>query len=264
MENKKNKPFEYEIDVMHILKAIWRKMWILVICAVLCAGIGFAYAAFFVAPAYSSSTMLYVNNKSISLGGTSVSVSTAEITAAQSLVKTYITVLKTRTTLEQVIEKTGVDYTWQQLMGMISAGSVNDTEIFKVTVTASDPYVAAKIVNGIAEVLPEIVADVIQGSSMKVVDSGVVNTSKVSPSVRKYTVTGFLVGLLLAAVAVAIYDLFDDTIRGEDYVVLKYDYPILARVPDLVDEDSMKYKRYRYRGYKYGSEPKDSHKKGNG
>ena len=263
MENNNIKPFEYEIDVMHILKVMWKKMWIIVVCAVLCATIGFSYAAFFITPAYSSSAMLYVNNKSISLGGTSVSVSTAEITAAQSLVKTYITILKTRTTLEQVIERTGVNYTWQQLMGMISAGAVNETEIFKVTVTASDPYVAAKIVNGIAETLPEIVADIIQGSSMKVVDSGIVNTRKVSPNVRKYTMTGFFAGLLLAAAAVAVYALFDDTIRGEEYVIAKYGYPILARVPDLVDEDSSKYKRYRYRGYRYGYEQKSYREKGN-
>lgn len=251
MEKKINRPFEYEIDVMHILRTIWKKMWIIVICAVLCAALGFSYAAFYLTPSYSSSAMLYVNNKSFSLGGTSVSVSTAEISAAQSLVKTYITILKTRTTLEQVIEATGVNYSWQQLMGMISAGSVNSTEVFKVTVTANDPYVAAKIVNGIAEVLPERVADIIQGSSVKIVDSGIVNSQKIAPNVRKYTMSGFFGGLLVAAAAIAIYALFDDTIRGEDYVLQKYDYPILARIPDLIDEDSAKYKRYRY-GYRYG------------
>ena len=263
MENKKNKPLEYELDLVHILKTLWRKMWLIAICAILAAAIGFSYAAFFITPTYSSSAMMYVNSKSISLGGVVGSVSVSELTAAQNLVKTYITILKTRTTLQQVAEKVAQtnptrEYTWSQLMGMISAGSVNDTEVFKVTVTAEDPNDAAKIVNAIAEVLPERVAEIIQGSSMKIVDGGMVNTAKVAPNVRTYTLMGFLIGCLLACAAIVIYALFDDTIRGEDYITHRYDYPILARVPDLDGAGTVnykyQYKRYGYKGYHHVSE----------
>lgn len=252
MENKNSVAREYEIDIIHILKAIWRKMWLIVLCAVLVSAIAFSYAAFFITPMYSSSTMMYVNNKSFSIGGISGSISQSELFAAQSLVQTYLVILNNRTTLEQIIEKTGVDYTWQQLSGMISASPVNETEIFKVTVVASDPYVAATIVNGIAEVLPERVADIIQGSSMKIVDRGIVNTHKVSPNVTSYTMIGFALGFILACAIIVVYALLDDTIRGEDYIAQKYDYPILARIPDLVGKSSSKYKYYHYRSYKYG------------
>ena len=265
MENKKNNVQEYEVDILHILKALWRKLWVIVLCAVIAAAIGFSYAAFFVTPMYSSSAMMYVNNKSFSLGGTSVSISPSELTAAQNLVKTYLVLLNNRTTLEQVIEKTGVDYTPAQLSGMITAGSVNDTEVFQITVTADDPYVAAKIVNGIAEVLPERVADIIQGSSVKIVDRGVVNLRKVSPNVTSYTMVGFVLGFLLSCLVIVIYALLDDTIRGEDYILQKYDYPILARIPDLMGGESSKYKYYKYKSYKYSygyGETQDHNKDG--
>ena len=261
MENRKEKMFEYEIDLIHILKTVWRKMWLIALCAILVAAIGFSYAAFFITPTYSSAAMMYVNSKSISLGGVVGSVSVSELTAAQNLVKTYITILKTRTTLEEVAQKVAEsnptrEYSWSQLMGMISAGSVNDTEIFKVTVTAEDPNDAAKIVNAITEVLPERVAEIIQGSSMKIVDGGMVNTSKVAPNVRSYTLMGFFIGLMLSCAAIIIHALFDDTIRGDDYVVQRYDYPILARVPDLdgTDSSKYKYKHYGYKGYRYANE----------
>lgn len=251
MENKKSNVQEYEVDILHILKAIWKKMWVIVLCAIVVAAIGFSYAAFFVTPMYSSSAMMYVNNKSISLGGTSVSISSSEIIAAQSLVKTYLVILNNRTTLEQVIEKTGVDCTVSQLSRMITAGAVNETEIFRVTVTCDDPYMAAKIVNGIAEVLPERVSDIIQGSSMKIVDRGVVNLRKVSPNVTSYTMIGFLLGAAIASLAVIIHTILDDTIHGEEYISQKYEYPILARIPDLSGGDSSKYKYYKYKSYKY-------------
>ena len=262
-ENRKNKIFEYEIDLVHILKTMWRKIWLIALCAILAAAIGFSYAAFFITPTYSSRAMMYVNSKSISLGGVTGSVSISEITAAQNLVKTYITILKTRTTLEEVAQKVAErnpsrSYSWSQLMGMITAGSVNDTEIFQVTVTAEDPNDAAKIVNAITEVLPERVAEIIQGSSMKIVDGGMVNTAKVAPNVRSYTLIGFLLGLLASCAAIFVYALFDDTIRNDDYIIRRYDYPILARVPDLdgIGQSKYTYKRYAYKSYQYseGSE----------
>ena len=86
--NDKNKEY-YTIDLMHILSTVWKKIWVIGICCVIGAVIGFFYATFFISPTYSSDIMLYVNNSSISVGGASFSISSSEITAAQSLVKTY-------------------------------------------------------------------------------------------------------------------------------------------------------------------------------
>lgn len=50
--------------------------------------------------------MMYVNNSSISVGSTQVNLS--DLTAAQSLVETYMVILKTRGTLEEVIKEAPV------------------------------------------------------------------------------------------------------------------------------------------------------------
>ena len=52
----------------------------------------------------------------------SVSFSASELSAAQRLVDTYIVILKSIPTLERVIEKAGVNYTYEQLQ-QFSAGS---------------------------------------------------------------------------------------------------------------------------------------------
>lgn len=172
----------YTIDLLHIFKFLWRKIWIVILAALLAASVGFGLSAFLIKPTYSSTIMLYVNNSSFSLGNTSFSISSSEITAAQSLVKTYGEILDNRTTLERVIEKAKVDYTYEDLHKMIASGSSNDTEIMYVTVTTNDPYEAAKIANCIAEVLPVRIAEIIDGASMEVVDSAVPNLRKVAPA----------------------------------------------------------------------------------
>ncbi len=246
MQNEKtqNNQDYYVIDLKHIVKAIWHRAWLVCLAAILVAVGGFSYARFAITPKYSSEIMLYVNNSSISVGVDNFSIS--DLNAAQSLVKTYMVILKNRTTLEKVIERSDVDCTYEQLAQMLSCSSVNETEIMRVRVTSTDAYEAAKLVNCIAEVLPLRIAEIIKGSSMEVVDAGVVNHNKVSPSIAKYTALGFILGLLVSALIIGVKAHLDDTIHDEEYLLETLDYPMLAVVPDLLDEKESAY------GYRSG------------
>ena len=248
MENQEKKVSEYyTVDMVHIIKSLWHRAWAVALAGLLAAVGGFVVSSFIIAPTYSSSIMLYVNNSAFSLGNTSFSISSSEITAAQSLVKTYGEILNNRTTLERVIEKAKVDYTYKDLSEMIKAAPSNDTEIMRVTVTTKDPYEASKIANTIAEVLPVRIAEIIDGASMEVVDSAIPVLEKVEPSVTKFTVIGFMVGILVAGALVVVAAINDDTIHDEDYVLSTYEYPILAKVPDLLNTGNKKY-GYYYQG----------------
>lgn len=244
----------YTIDLMHIAKALIHRTWVIVLAGVLAAVIGFSIAAFVIAPKYSAAVMLYVNNSSFSLGNTSFSISSSEITAAQSLVKTYGEILNNRTTLERVIEKAEVSYTYKELSKCITAAPSNDTEIMKVTVTTEDPFEAARIANCIAEVLLVRISEIIDGASMEVVDSAVANLEKVAPSITRYTATGLLLGFVLSALVLVIIAMLDDTVHDEEYVLRTYDYPILAKVPNLLGHSSKEYKYRYYSSRKYQKE----------
>ena len=254
MENKKNE--YYTIDIIHIVKSLMRRMWLIILSGILVAALGFSYATFMVTPTYASSIMLYVNNSSFSLGNTSFSISSSEITAAQNLVKTYSEILNNRTTLERVIDKTGVPYTYRQLSGMIVAVPSNNTEIMKVTVTTKNPYESAKIANCIAEILPIRVSEIIDGASMEVVDSAIPEFDKVGPSITKYTAIGLVLGVLFMAVILVTLALKDGTIHDEDYVLQNYDCPVLAKIPDLLSSESKRY------GYYYRAKNKSKGSKG--
>lgn len=245
--NQNNKNEYYTIDLMQIAKTLWKNIWVIVLSGILAAAVGFSISAFFITPTYSSSVMLYVNNSSISLGNTSLNLS--DLTAAQSLVKTYMEILNTRTTLEKIIEKTGVDYTYKDLSEMINASAANNTEIMRVTVTSDDPYEAARIANSIAEILPQRITEIIDGASMEVVDSAVPNLDKVSPSITKYTAIGLILGVIVACAALAVISILDDTIHDEDYLIQAYDLPILAKIPDLTSSGGNRYEYYYHYGH---------------
>ncbi len=245
MKEQENTAGEYyTVDVVHILKALWRRAWVIVLCGLLAAAVGFSIASFVISPTYSSFIKLYVNNSSFSLGNTSFSISSSELTAAQSLVRTYGDILDSRSTLERVIEKAGVSYAWDELDDMITYAPSNDTEIMVVTVTCHDPYEASHIANTIAEVLPVRISEIIVGASMEVVDTAIPDMEKVGPSITRYTAVGLVLGVLASAVALVVHALLDDTIHDEEYVIRTYDYPILGKVPDLLSTGNRSYAYY--------------------
>lgn len=242
MDKKQSERDYASVDLLHIIKSLWKKAWVIAIAMILVGVIGFSIAAFAITPTYSSSVMLYVNN-GMSVGDI-FQLTSSQITGARSLVDTYIVMLQNRTTLNKVIEKADVDYDFEDLEDMIKAESVNGTEIIRITVTSTDPYEAAEIANAIAIVLPARISEIIKGSSMEVVDSAAVNLKKVAPSVTGYTVVGMLIGAIISVLVLIVIDMRDDTIRSEEYILQNYDYPILAKIPDLANTDSKSYGYY--------------------
>ena len=245
MDNTTVKPADegYSIDLLQLVKALWKRAWLIVLAAILAGGIGFSVASFLIAPTYSSSILVYVNNGKAA-ETPNYSISSADINAAKSLVSTYGEILKNRTTLERVINRIGLDYTVGELSGMITASPANNTEIMRVTVVSEDPYEAAEIANTIAQVLPVRISEIIDGASMEVVDLAIPNTNKIAPSVTKFTAIGMLLGIVLAAAIVVIQFLLDDTIHDEEYITRNYECPILAKIPDLSSSSGKHYGGY--------------------
>ncbi|MBQ1257250.1 MAG: hypothetical protein IIX93_08255 [Clostridia bacterium] len=241
-----------KIDVLKILNGMVRRIGIIIIAMLLCGAMAFSWAAFFIAPLYESTVLMYVNNSSFSVGATNFSISSSEITAAKSLVDTYIVILKTRMTLNEVISTGEVDYTYEELLEMIEAESVSGTEVFSVTVTSKDPQEAEHIANTIGLVLPSKIADVVEGSSVRIVDYAVVPAKKSSPSISKYTMVGLIIGCLVSCAAIAVTEIRDNTIHSEEYLLTNYkNIPLLSVIPDLLERKGNGYHSY----YNYYSEP---------
>jgi len=245
----------YEIDILDLLKHLLKKWWIILLCALICAGGMFAYTKMYVSPQYVSSVLLYVNTSSVSVSSSSVSITSGSISTAKLLVDTYCVILKTRLTLEEVssrLAELGLNYSASALNGMISYAAVNDTEVFRISVTCSSPEDACTIANTVAQVLPQKITDVVDGaSSVRVVDYAIVPTARSSPSYSRQTVIGFAAGAVAAAALIAVIHLLNDTINSEEWLTNTYgsDVPLLSTVPDANRGSGSQYSKYGYRRY---------------
>jgi len=224
-----------EVSLKRLLEAVLHRGWIVGIASVLGALIIFVFTMFCVTPQYESSAMFYVNNNAISVGDVSLSsITSSDITASRNLVNSYVVILNTRESLNDVIDYAGVDLSYKDLKKMISASSVNETEIFEVVVTSADPEEAEKIASAIAYILPKRISSIIEGTSAKVVDAAVVPSKPSSPSYTINTVLGFALGLVMSVGIIVLRELFDITIRNEEDVTHVSKHPVLAAVPDML------------------------------
>ena len=234
---------ETVIDLVELLGAFIKKIWLVVALTVAGAILAFVYTLLLVTPQYKSSALLYVNNSDFSLGN--VSISTADLSAAKSLVSTYSVILKSRTVVNEVIDLSGVNYSYEQMLNMVEAKAVDNTEVFSITVTSSNPMEAEMLANLYAQVLPEKIAEIVNGTDAKIVDYAVIAARRSSPSYTKNTAVGAALGLVIAAAIVVIGYLRDDVIHSEDYLTKTYPtIPLLTVVPDLISTKSNGYGYY--------------------
>ena len=245
---------EAEVDLGRLLQAVWRRIWLVALAAVLTTAIALVGTLMFVTPQYQSSAKFYVNNGSFDLGD--IGLSAGDLSASKGLVNTYIVILQTRETLNDVIDYAGVDMTYKELREIVSAASVSDTEIFEVTVTHPDPVTAERLANAIAYVLPKRIDTIVEGTSAKVAEAAVMATSPSSPDYVQNAIVGLLVGVVLAMAGIVIRELVDVTVRAEEDIARVCSHPVLAAVPDMTTP--AKGGHYQRTGYGNRKQPADT------
>ena len=226
-----------EIDLLKLVLVLWRKAWAIVLSAIVVGGIAFGFTYNFIEPTYQSSVKVYVNNTNQN----NSTMTQSDVTLQRTLVKTYIVTLKSRTTLNEVIKQANLPYDYEELSGMISADAVDSTEVFEVTVVSKDAKEAAEIANTIAEVLPTRISEIIESSSVKILDYAIINNEPVSPSYIKNIAIGALAGAVVAVALIFLQFVLDNKIHSEEYLIEHYKYPILAVIPDLAATSKNKY-----------------------
>ena len=120
-ENAIRQTEETEIDLKKILRAVLNRAWLVVLVTLVCTAIVITATYFLVTPKYESTAMFYVNNSAFSVGDTSQSISSGDLSTSRNLVDSYIVILNTRETLNEVIAYAEVDRSYDELKDMLTA-----------------------------------------------------------------------------------------------------------------------------------------------
>lgn len=214
------------IDLMRLLFALKRRIWLILAVGLIFAFGAAAYTRFLVTPVYTSSSTMLVLTKETTLA------SVADLQLGTQLTKDYSVLIQSRPVLEKTIENLGLDMSYQALRGSISITNPEDTRILSISVNHSDPETAKTIADELASVSSAYIGDKMEVTPPKIIEEGEVPTYKTSPSMRKNTVMGFLAGAVLVCAVVVVLELLNDSIYTEEDVEKYLGLSTFAVVPD--------------------------------
>ena len=231
-----------EIDLKEFFAILLKRIWLVALCAVLLATSVLVYTVNFVTPQYQASVSIYVNNNSKADGSY---ISSADLAVALRLVATYVNIIQSDAVLDKVIQETGLLLTTAQVRSMISAEAMGETEMFRVTVTTPNAQMSADLANAIAAVAPAEIAEIIEGSSAKIIDRAKVPTAQSAPNYAMNTMLGGVIGAALAVLVLLLQTLMDVRIKSEEDLEKICAIPVLGAIPQLTGEPKATGKKTR-------------------
>lgn len=235
MENKVVS--EDTIDLMRLFIALKNKIWLIIMVGLLFACGAAGYTKIFVTPTYSSTATILVLSKETTL------TSLADLQLGSQLTKDYTVLITSRPVLQEVVDNLELNMDYKALKGCITINNPSDTRILLLSVTVSDPELAAAIVNELAVTASEYIGDNMEVTPPKIIEEGEIPVYKEGPNMKKNISMGMLAGMVLVCGIIVVLELMNDSIQNEDDVERYLGIPTLAVIPDKGLENTKSKKR---------------------
>lgn len=220
---------EIVIDFRELFYEFKRRIWWILLAAVLGTGAAGAYSYYLLTPQYISEAKIYVLSKETTL------TSLADLQMGTQLTQDYKELIGSRPVMQEVINTLNLEITYRQLADKLKLENPKDTRILYLTVTDPNPYMAKAIVDEIANAASDYIGEIMEMTPPKLIEDGMVATVQTSPNVKKNAAVGGLVMLVLACGVITLSVIMNDTIRSEEDVFKYLELPVLAVVPERKD-----------------------------
>lgn len=211
-----------EIDVLSLLKTIWRKKIFILVTAVLGAGLAFVYSSFLVTPQYDSTTRIYVVSQNVEAGA---GLTNQELQAGTYLVKDYKEIILSQDVLTQVATELNLN---ENLKEKVSVSIPVDTRIVSISVRDADPNEAARIANSAAQKIVEVT----KVSDVTTLEEAVPAEEPTTPNTKRNIILGLLAGGILATGLVLVMEVLDDRVKRPQDIEEVMGLTLLGVVPD--------------------------------
>ena len=224
VENNENN--EFEIDIIELLLRLADCWKIIVAGAVIGTMIMAIYSFIFATPMYEATSKLYVVSSSDS------AINLSDLQIGDKLTADYTEVFNTWEVHEIVRQNLGLEYTREEMQGMVSISNPSDTRVLYITVTHEDPVLAAEMSNEYAYVAKQYISMTMLTDEPSDFSEALVPDEPVSPRKKLNVAIGFAMGVFAACAFVVVQFLLDDKIKTADDIRKYTGLPTLAVIPD--------------------------------
>ena len=228
MKNQDNQTVE--IDVLSLVKTLWRRKFLIVVTAFVIAIIALGYSTFIIKPTYTSSTRIYVVNRQ---PGDNSTLTNQDLQAGSYLVKDYKEIILSQDVLAKVISDLKLNMQPSALAKKITVTVPTDTRIVSIAVSDGDANEAARIANSLRQVAAEKIIAVTKVADVTTLEEAEIPNAPSSPNIRRNTLIGFLAGGVLISVVILVVEVLDDRVKKPEDVEEALGITLLGVVPNM-------------------------------
>ncbi len=214
------------IDLLGLMFFVLEKFWIVLLAAVICAGIMGVQASKSV-PTYTATAKLYIVNPA----GGGISISDLQLGTVLTL--DYQEVFKTWEVHEMVREELGLPYSYEQMQSMLTVSNPEDTRLMYISATHFNAQTAADIANAYAKAAKSFIINVMRGEEPSDFSIALVPSVARAVSRTAELIKGFLLGSVLAIGILTLLFVLDERPRTPEHISTYGGIPTLAVLPSV-------------------------------
>jgi Capsular polysaccharide biosynthesis protein len=234
---EENKNIFISITIQDLLSIFIKRIWLIVVCAVLLAGIAYVYSEYYVVPLYRSDVMflidpIYNSDYDDYSDAQQLTLEYQSSAYARQLANTYLQILRTNSFRYRLIQEYEEKY-GNRLNGAWSLSPVEDTELFMIRVTSTSSKDAFDIAQMIEKVAPEMIEELMGSQKIRVADNATESRVPINGGARRNVILGGMAGAVLAYGIGFLIFILDTRIKDEEDLKKRYDIPILGGIMDF-------------------------------
>lgn len=222
-----------EINIKEIINFLISKLWLIIIIVIVFVVNGYLYFSHIQTPLYHSSTTIILVSEQ-------EDTNTSNISLNQQLVSTYSEIVKNRSVLSKVISKLDLDMTVKELADNISVTSIDNTEIIKIEVSATDNVLARDIASEIAKTFIAEVNNIFKLQNVTILSEAQIEKQPYNVSLTKQVTLSGCVGLFISIIVLFLIYYFDTSIKSVEAIENKANLTVLGTVEKVKGKNENK------------------------
>lgn len=221
---------EQELELIELWQIFSKRWKMIILVTLLAALICAAVSLFLIKPQYVASSTLMVM-KPVE----AEQILYQDIQVSRQLADTYQVVVHSRRVLDKVTRSLNLPYTHEQMQEKVKVSSVQDTEIITIDVTDTDPYLAARMSNLIAQTFMQEVTEIMNIDNVSLIDEAAVPDNPVSPRVGLNIAVAMVLGFMVAVGLALLQHYLDQTLKTTEEVENLLGLTVLGTIPMMED-----------------------------
>lgn len=236
------------VTIQRIVSVLLHRIKFIILATVVMGLLFFMYSRFVIAPMYSTSTMIYVQNYSSSQRESANDKSSttkkadddttkkttneenqkiypADISASANLAEICVTLFKNSDEMTALYDGCTVN-----------VDVADGTFFITITVDGTDAQKCANVANQLAEKAAEVYNSKFSYGQIGTLRQAKVPSAPYAPSNTKNMLIGAAIGLIASCLISILIELIDTTIKSEDDIQDIYGIPIFAEIPDFENQ----------------------------